>query len=176
MPSPLDPDCIFDVLEQHAVEYVLIGGLAAVLRGSTVMTNDADIVPANSPANLSRLSEALWALDAKLRAATNPDGVDFDPHPALLHSMAMLNLHTRCGDLDVAFTPAAIDDYTQLVAASNEYEINGHTVRVASLADIIRSKEAAGRAKDYATLPVLYALREEIAAQAREAAGPGLRT
>jgi hypothetical protein len=34
---------------------------------------------------------------------------------------------------------------------------------VAALADVIRSKEAANRPKDQATLPILYALQEEIA-------------
>ena len=152
----------------HKVEYVLIGGLAAVVRGSSAMTNDADIFPAKTPENIERVSAALADLDARLRVESEPDGVSFDPHPSLLMSMATLNLTTRCGDLDLTFRPAALDDYDELVAASDEYELSGHRVRVAALADIIRSKEAAGRAKDHATLPILYALQEEIDLQARQ--------
>jgi hypothetical protein len=162
VPAPFDPECLIRVLGDHAVDYVLIGGLAAVLHGSTAMTNDADIVPANEPTNLERLSDALRALDARLRSPASPDGIRFDPHPALLASMAMLNMTTRCGDLDLTFSPPGVDGYDGLVARSEEFELAAHRVRVASLADIIRSKEAAGRPKDHATLPILRALAEEI--------------
>lgn len=162
MPAPLDPDCLFQVLAEPDVAYVLIGGLAAVLHGSTAMTNDADIVPAADDENMERLAKALLALQARLRAEDHPEGVAFDPHPALLRSMAMLNMTTRCGDLDLTLSLAAVGGYDELVPASNTFELAGVHVKVAALADIIRSKEAAGRAKDHATLPILYALREEI--------------
>jgi hypothetical protein len=162
MPAPLDPECIFKVLQKHRVAYVLVGGLGAVLHGSPAMTNDADIVPARDEQNLQRLSTALRALDARLRAANEPEGVAFDPHPALLESMAMLNMTTRCGDLDLTFSPTGLGDYDALVANSVEFDIAGCRVRVAALADIIRSKEAANRPKDHATLPILRALQEEI--------------
>lgn len=76
--------------------------------------------------------------------------------------MAMLNMTTRCGDLDLTFSPAGLDDYDVLVAKSHEFELAECRVKVASLADIIRSKEAADRPKDHATLPILRALEEEI--------------
>lgn len=172
MPAPLDPECIFRVLAEHEVDYVLVGGLAAVIHGSPAMTNDADIVPRKEKANLVRLARALRSLDARLRTSDSAEGVAFDPHPALLESMAMLNMTTRCGDLDLTFAPAALSDYDQLAAASVEFELAGHRVRVASLADIIRSKEAANRDKDWATLPLLYALAEEIE-QGRSSAAEG---
>lgn len=169
MPAPLDPACIFGTLEEHQVRYVLIGGLAAVIRGSTAMTNDADIVPDRESANLGRLSEAVRALDARLRAESDPDGVPFDPHPALLAQMTTVNLTTRCGDLDVAFQPAGLEGYAELVAEADVFELSGHAVPVAALHHIIRSKEAADRPKDRAVLPILYALRDEI-----EGTGPGI--
>ena len=49
MSAPLDPACIFGALRDHDVEYVLVGGLAAVLHGSSAMTNDADILPSKEP-------------------------------------------------------------------------------------------------------------------------------
>ena len=162
MPAPLDPGCIFRVLAEYEVEYVLVGGLAGVLHGSTAMTNDANIVPANDSENLVRLSAALSDLDARLRVLDDPDGVPFDPHPSLLKSMAMLNMTTRCGDLDLTFTPAALEDYDELLANSEAFELDGHRVNVAALADIIRSKESADRPKDHATLPILRALQDEL--------------
>lgn len=163
MAAPLDPGGVFQVLAAHEVDYVLIGGLAAVIRGSTVMTNDADLFASNGDDNVERLSEALRDLDARLRVESTPEGVPFDPHPALIKSMSMLNMTTRCGDVDLTFTPAALDDYETVVRNADVFELEGHRVRVAALDDIIRSKEAAGRPKDHATLPILRALQEEIA-------------
>ena len=162
MPEPLDPECIFRVLADHGVDYVLIGGLAAVLHGSTAMTNDADILPEPSAANLERLAAALRALDARIRSEMTPDGVAFDPHPDLLKSVTVLNLTTRCGDLDLAMAPVGLAGYEAVRADSTVFRLAGHDVPVASLADIIRSKEAADRPKDRATLPILYALEDEI--------------
>ena len=162
MPAALDPNCVFSVLDQHAVDYVLIGGLAAVLHGSTVMTNDADILPESDPANFERLGAALGELEARLRVDGNPDGVAFEPHPSLIASMAMLNLTTRCGDLDLTFTPAGLDGYGGVRERSVVFEVGGLRIHVAALADIIRSKTAAGRPKDHATLPILHALQEEL--------------
>src|SRR5436190_6957708 len=162
MVAPLDPECLFRMLAEHEVEYVLVGGLAGVLHGSPAMTNDADIVPSKDDDNLQRLADALRALGARIRVPDPPEGIPFDPHPALLRTMLMLNMTTRCGDLDLTFSPAALDDYDALRARSIVFELGGVRVRVAALADIIRSKETAGRAKDHATLPILRALRQEI--------------
>lgn len=106
------------------------------------MTNDADIVPDPTPDNLSRLSEALRDLEHRHRG-------HFD-------------LTTRCGNLDLAFSPAGIDGYAGLSSRAVRFDLDGLPVKVASLDDVIRSKEAADRPRDRAALPVLYALREEI--------------
>ncbi|MEQ8716662.1 MAG: hypothetical protein RIE08_03550 [Acidimicrobiales bacterium] len=169
MPAPLDPECLFAVLADHSVDYVLIGGLAGVLHGSTVMTNDADVVPSRDPENLRRLSAALVDLGACLRTDDSPDGFTFDPHPALLASMAMLNMTTRCGDLDLTFEPAGLEGFAKIDAAAVTFEVFGRRIRVASLADIIRSKEAADRPRDHVALPVLRALQEEILRSGSEA-------
>ena len=170
MPEPLDPECIFGVLAEAAVDYVLVGGLAGVLHGSPAMTNNADIVPSRTPDNLVRLSAALRDLGVRLRSSTEPDGVAFDPHPDLLAGMQMLNMTTRCGDLDLTFDPAGTTGYDDLVRRAVEFRILGIRVLVASLDDVIRSKESADRPKDHATLPLLHALREEIARQGRDQA------
>lgn len=162
MPEPLDPECIFAALAKAKVDYVLIGGLAAVLHGSPAMTNDADIVPAPDGANLVRLSSALVDLRARVRSEVDPDGLPFDPHPELLASMAMLNLTTRCGDLDLSFAPAGTAGYDDLIERAVRFKVGRRTISVADLADVIRSKEVADRPKDRAALPLLYALRDEL--------------
>jgi hypothetical protein len=167
VPEPLDPECLFATLADAGVDYVLIGGLAGVLHGSPAMTNDADIVPARTQLNLERLAEALRDLDARIRSLEEPDGIPFDPHPQLLAGVSLLNLTTRCGDLDLSFTPAGTEGYDDLAPRAVPFDVRGLVVPVAALADVIRSKEAANRPKDHATLPILYALQEEIADQDR---------
>lgn len=162
MPAPLDPNCIFEILAKNNVDYVLIGGLAGVLHGSTAMTNDADIFPSSAPENLERVGEALRSLDARLRSPDSTDGLPFDPHPTLISAMTMLNMHTRCGDLDMTFSPAGLESYEDVSGRAATFQVGALEIRVAALADIIRSKESANRPKDHATLPILRALQEEI--------------
>jgi hypothetical protein len=159
----LDPRALFAVLDAHRVDYVLIGGLGAVLHGSSLTTLDADLLPDMAQENLVRLAAALRDLDARLRVAGEPDGIPFDPHPALIRSMRCLTMRTRVGDVDLTIEPAALGDYEAVNSTSIGVLVDGVEVRVAALDDIIRSKEAAGRPKDALGLPYLYALRDEIA-------------
>jgi hypothetical protein len=163
MPAAFDPIAIIRTLADHDVDCVLVGGLGAVLHGSPATTNDADIVPEGSPDNFIRLGNALRELDARLRVVDEPDGVPFDPHPALLASMSALDTTTRHGDLDLTLAPAGIDDYAALRRTARPFDVDGSIIHVAALDDIIHSKETADRPKDRAVLPILYALRDEIA-------------
>jgi len=163
VPKPLQPEKLFQVLAHHRVEYVLIGGLAATLHGSSALTNDADICPDASPENRERLAAALRDVRARVRTEAEPDGVRFSVDADFLRRTQLVNLTTRFGDFDIAFQPAGGQVYGDLVRRAVEMEIDGTVVRVASLADVIRSKEAANRPKDRAALPILYALEDEIA-------------
>jgi hypothetical protein len=162
VPSPLQPQAIFSCLERHSVAYVLIGGLAANLHGSSALTNDADICPDPSMENLERLTLALREIDARIRTDAEPDGLPFAGDAHFLARMKMVNLTTQLGDFDISFEPAASEGYADLVTRAVDIDSDGTTVRIASLADVIRSKEAANRPKDHATLPILYALQDEI--------------
>ena len=166
MPEPLQPEELFATLARHHVDYVLIGGLAATLHGSSALTNDADICPDASPANLERLAAALRDMDARVRTQTEPEGVPFSADGDLLARMNLMTLTTRFGDFDIAFRPAGSRGYDDLAPGASAVDIDGTVVRVASLDDIIHSKEVANRPKDRATLPILYALQDEIARDA----------
>jgi hypothetical protein len=168
MPSPLRPRELFATLNDHRVRYVIIGGLGAVLHGSAIATVDADVCPDSAPDNLERLCRALVDMNARIRTATDPDGVPFRCEAGLLVHMKMLNLVTDFGDFDLSFQPAASEGYDDLVRRSVETTIPPSVVvKVAALQDIITSKETADRAKDRAVLPQLYALRDEIALRDR---------
>ena len=156
------PQDILAVLDRHGVRYVLVGGLAAVLHGSAHVTTDVEVVPEDGRENLARLSEALKDLDARIRVAGEPHGVPFDHSPEPLSRVLTWNLVTDLGDLDIAFVPSGTHGYRDLVRDAEVMTVRGVPVPVASLADVIRSKEAAGRARDRAVLP---ALRELLARQ-----------
>jgi hypothetical protein len=152
------PQDIFATLDRHGVRYVLVGGLAAILHGASHLTTDVDVVPEESKANLERLSAALHELDARIRVADEPDGVPFDHSAESLARVRMWNLQTPKGDLDIAFEPSGTHGYDDLARDVVVMRVRGIDVPVASLADVIRSKEAAGRARDRAVLPALRAL------------------
>lgn len=158
----LEAEVIFEVLGRHGVDYVLIGGLAAVLHGSPLPTVDADICPSSAPDNLKRLAGALVELDARIRTPDTAGGVPFPRDATFLSGVNLLNLVTRVGDLDLSFTPAGTAGYDDLAEDAIAMSIQGTRVRVASLDAVIRSKEAANRAKDQRTLPTLRQLRDEI--------------
>ncbi|HYU39066.1 MAG TPA: hypothetical protein VEM59_04395 [Acidimicrobiia bacterium] len=102
-------------------------------------------------------------MDARIRSDAESDGVPFSADAEFLGHVNLANLTTRFGNFDIAFRPAGSHGYDDLLQRATEIEIDGTIVLVASLADIIRSKEVANRTKDRATLPILYALQDEIA-------------
>ncbi len=155
------PEKILAALEAHDVRCVLIGGFAAVIHGSPYLTTDVDVVPAVDRENLERLFDALRSLHAKVWTSAEPDGVPFDHSASLLADVRVWNLVTDHGRLDLTFQPSGTQGYEDLARDASHLVILGVGVDVASLADIIRSKEAAGREKDRLVLPVLRRLAEE---------------
>jgi hypothetical protein len=152
------PDEILRILEDHGVRYVVIGGLAAALYGSGTVTFDVDIVPDSAPENLTRLSAALDELGARIRVEGIEGGLPFDHDARSLGSMEVMNLVTNHGDFDVTFHPSGVSSFSEWDERAEEAEALGVHFRLASLADVIRSKEAAGRPKDQIAVPILREL------------------
>lgn len=161
----LEADQILACLERHRVRYVVIGGVAAVLHGSPQATFDADICPAREPSDLAALALALREMKARIRAPDVPEGLPFACDAVFLASVNLLNLVTVFGDLDLAFTPSGTGGYADLSSRAVQMPLQGFTVPVAALEDVIRSKEAANRPKDQRTLPLLRQLLAEIRAR-----------
>ena len=157
-PEPFRPIEILRVLIAHQVEFVVIGGFGAYLQGSPLPTLDVDITPRAGAANLARLADALIALDARIYAATEPDGLPFDRSAEMLARAQVWNLITVHGALDISTEPAGTAGYDDLRRAVVRIVVDGLDVPVAALADIVRSKEAAAREKDRRALPTLRKL------------------
>jgi len=156
------PEEILRILDKHGVRYVLIGGLAATFYGSVTPTFDVDITPEMTTANLSRLSTALTELGARIRVEGIPDGLPFSHDSTSLMGITTLNVVTKYGPLDLATQSAGVTSFADWDAGARDLAIAGIPIRLAGLADIIRSKEAANRDKDRAQLPLLRSLLERL--------------
>ena len=153
--AALDPARIVSVLAGHDVRYVLIGALAARLQGFPRLTADADITPDRSHDNLVKLAAALRELDARVYTEGVPEGVRFDCSAEALARAELWNLTTSAGRLDIAFVPSGTEGYEDLARGAVRFEVFGVALLAASLADIVRSKEAADRPQDRQDVVVL---------------------
>ncbi len=157
------PDMVVETLNRHGVRYVLIGGVGATLHGSPMRTGDTDVCPARDLPNLQRLAAALVELRARIRTEGAEGGLPFACDAKFLAGVELLNLETEAGDMDIAFTPSGTGGYQDLVLREQRFDLGGVIAPTASIEDIIRSKEAAGRPKDREALPVLRDLARQIA-------------
>jgi hypothetical protein len=165
---PFDPDPLIETLVRHEVEFVLIGGFAAVVRGAPFVTFDVDITPRVDKENLTRLSSALKELDARLRTQDVEGGLPFDHDADSLAAAGVWNLTTRYGDLDISFVPTGTEGFSDLRRDATTETLRDLHVLVASLGDIVRSKGAANRPKDQRALPLLRELLAREGEQRRQ--------
>jgi hypothetical protein len=154
------PQDILAALDRGGVRYVLIGGLAAILHGAPHLTTDVDIVPEEGLRNLERLSAVLRELNARIRVTGEERGVPFNHDAESLRRVGIWSLETDHGDLDITFVPSGTQGYEDLRRDVVPMKVRGVDVPVASLADVIRSKEAAGRERDRVVLPILRRILE----------------
>lgn len=154
-PRAFRPVDIVRVLAEHQVRCVIIGGWAAALHGSPFITYDVDVTPDPDLANLARLSDALRALHARVRAEGIEEGLPFAHDADSLAAVGVWNLVTRFGELDISFVPTGTQGFADLDRDAEDKAVTGIRIRIASLADIVRSKQAANRPKDQRVLPTL---------------------
>lgn len=152
MDIPVKFDKILKVLVHHGVEFILVGGVAAVLEGVPLSTLDVDVVFLKKEENLPPLLAALHELEARY---FDPAGRHILPDADKVATFHMHRLVTAFGPLDVMETIGDGMSYADLVDHSRIKEVAGVNVRVLDLETIILSKEQANREKDRATLHVL---------------------
>jgi hypothetical protein len=153
---PYRPDEILEVLERHTVLYVVIGGLAAELRGSPYVTRDVDVTPARTRENFTRLAAALRELDAKLRIPDMEEPLVIPLDERTFCQGTTWTFVTKHGYLDIALLPDGTRGYDDLKRSATH---------------VIRSKEAAGREKDRAVLPILRQVLERSRQKERDDRG-----
>lgn len=142
---------ILEVLNKHRVEYIVVGGVAAVIHGAPITTFDLDTLVRVDPANAEHLLQALSELEARYRehqTLLQPTRHD------ILAGGHML-LMTRAGPLDVLGFIGDGQRYEDLQSSSSEIGMNFGTLRVLNLEELIRQKKALGRSKDRAVADLL---------------------
>jgi hypothetical protein len=143
---------LLQTLVQHQVDFIVVGGVAALLEGAPILTLDLDVLYDPTPANIARLIDALDELKARYR---DPAGRHIVPDIEKLRTMRTHLLLTDLGALDVLRTVGNALTYADLLDRTVEYELAGTRIQVLELAGVIETKEQANRDKDRAMLPVL---------------------
>ncbi len=148
---------IFRVLDNHQVEFIVVGGVCAVLHGAPITTFDLDLVHSRTPENLNCLLNALIDLKAYYRGHSKR----IQPDVKSLASPGHHLLITRFGPLDFLGTIEKGLGYSDLIRNSEKIHIENLGVRILSLEYLIEIKEVASREKDRLTLPILkHTLKE----------------
>jgi hypothetical protein len=154
----VEPDRLLKSLLEAQLDFVIIGGVAAVLHGSTLLTRDLDIcVPLGSGSFLA-LQKALEGLHPRVRAGAGLIPLDLDESRAA--SLKNLYITTDEGQLDCLGLVAGVGDFAAVRQESLEIRISGHQCRVLSIDALIRAKKATGRPHDLRTVVQLKAIKE----------------
>lgn len=138
------------------IDFVVIGGFAAIAHGSVQVTRDLDICYSPDAPNLEALGRGLVGLGARLRGVA--EDVPFVPDGATLRRTRVLTLETAEGPLDILADPAGTPGYEILSQRAIEVPVAGVIVRVASLEDLLAMKRASGRPKDLLAVEELEAI------------------
>lgn len=161
MPSPKDTDIgeLLRRLSGAGVEFIVVGGAAAVIHGAPVTTEDLDIVHRRSPENVARLRTLLDELGARVRELANRR---LPPQESALLGEGHVLLSTRLGPLDCLGRLIDGRGFEELVSHSESIKDEGVEFLVVDLPTLIELKTKTGRAKDRLMLPVLIALAEQL--------------
>jgi transcriptional regulator with XRE-family HTH domain len=155
--APLDAEQILRRLIKRGVDFVVIGGIAAVLHGSARNTFDLDICFSTDDANVAALGDVLIALSARLRGVD--EDLPFVPDGRIWRGIELLTLVTCLGELHVLARPPGAPPYQQLRRNADRYDVGGFDVPVASIDDLIAMKQASGRAKDLLDIEELEGIK-----------------
>lgn len=146
------------LLAEHEVECVIVGGVAAAIHGSLVLTNDLDVCYSRTPSNLRQLAKALQSVHARLRNV--PEGLPFILDAETLSRGLNFTFATEIGDLDLLGEVHGVGQYEDVRAGSIMVDLFGHRFAVIEIGKLIAAKRAAGRPKDLIALPELEAIQE----------------
>lgn len=146
-------------LSEADVEFVIVGGFAATLHGSSLLTRDVDVCAVLTAENLEKLRHVFRDLHPVHRMT--PQRLSFLDNPDPGVPLKNLYLQTDFGPLDLLGSITGVGDFAEVNAHAIEIELFGRKARVMSLDDLIKAKEALGREKDRLAARELRAIKEK---------------
>lgn len=154
-----DPDALFAALDAEGVNYVVIGGFAALMRGGSHVTHDVDIAYERTAHNLTRLCRVLNRFSPQ-HASLGDLGAPFEVTPRFLKANPQAQFVTSIGAVDVLSEITGFNSFATLTGYAETVVAGGHALRVLSRSGILKAKRALGRPKDLADIRELEALEE----------------
>lgn len=153
---------LLQVLYQNKIDFVLIGGLAAVTHGSARATSDVDIVYNPDPHNIKKIVQALQPLHVKLRGKNLPDDLPFLFDELAFKNTENFTLVCDLGWIDILRSIPGFDTYQKLLESSDLVAVFDMQLRVLSLDGLIKNKKICNRPKDQITVAELEELKEQL--------------
>jgi hypothetical protein len=150
---------LLPTLTDGRVDFIVVGGVAAVVQGSARVTMDLDVVYSRRHENIDRLVTALSPLNPCLRGA--PPGLSFRWDAETVRRGLNFPLTTSLGDVDLVGEIAGGGGYNALLPHSAHTVVFGVECFCLGLEKLIAVKRAAGRPKDLETIAELEAIWEE---------------
>lgn len=182
---PPDVPTLLRVLGEAEVEYVVTGSAAAMLHGVRLVPGDLDITPALDDVNLTRLAQVLESVEARqdprapfghwehgddgeqhwVETAATPEAVaaraSWSPDPTDPTSFDHL-LQSKHGALDVV--PEVSGTYDELIARAVHLDVDGVSIWVESVDDLLATLTVPRRAKDRERVELLRATQRGVRA------------
>jgi hypothetical protein len=155
----IEINLLLERLCDAGVDFVIVGGFAATLHGSSLVTRDLDVCAILSSENVEKLRAALR--DLKPTHRLTPQKLSFLDNRDPGVEVHNLYLRTDFGPVDILSSILGVGDFDRVRVASIEVELFGRSCRVISLDDLIQAKEALGRDKDLLAAKELRAVREK---------------
>lgn len=152
-------DKILQLLVASRIDFVVIGGFAAMIHGANRATFDVDIVYSRSKENIKRLANALIPVQPYLRNV--PPGLPFRWDEQTLAAGLNFTLQTTLGYLDLLGEVTGGGSYDDLLPFTEDVRFYGVNCRCVTLEKLILLKRAAGRPKDLEPIAELQALLRE---------------
>lgn len=146
-------------LSDGGVDFIVVGGVAATVHGSSRLTRDVDVCYSRSEANLARLVKALTPLKPYPRGA--PDGLPFEWSVETLRRGLNFTFVTTAGELDLLGELVGVGSYEDLIPHTVAVKLFDREILCLDLEWLIRAKRAAGRPRDHEAVAELEVLLEE---------------
>ena len=148
-------------LHDHSVEFIVVGGMAAIMHGGTVVTRDVDVVAPLHLRNLEAIVAALWGLNPRFRFALKV--IPLHELAKDLVGFKNLNLNTDLGVIDILGELPGVGPYESFAERAIDFDAGEFHLRLLDIDTLIAAKSVAGRPKDHAAIMELQAIRKRTA-------------